>query len=163
MEPRELLTRPDLDRCAALIRESFATVAKEFGYTKENAPTFPAFITAEKLVSESAKGVRFFGFFDGPEQVGSVALEQAPEERGVFFLERLAVRPSTRHRGLGVRLMDFVFALARQWGGTLVKIAIVNENRVLKNWYIAYGFEETEMKTYPHLPFTVCFMEKSVD
>lgn len=162
METRVLATQEEFEQCARLIRDAFATVAAEFNYTKENASTFPAFITTEKLLSESAKGVRFFGFFDGPHQVGSVALEKAPEQENVFFLERLAVHPAARHRGLGVQLMDVAVDQARQQGGKTVKIAIVDENRVLKNWYTAYGFRETGIKTYPHLPFTVCFMEKTI-
>jgi len=162
LETRTLSTALEFELCARLIREAFTTVAAEFGYTSENASTFPAFITAEKLISEAARGVRFFGMFDGPDQVGSVALEKAPEQENVFFLERLAVHPAARHRGLGNKLMDLVFDKAREQGGTLVKIAIVDENRVLKNWYNAYGFRETGTKTYPHLPFTVCFMEKAV-
>ncbi len=160
---RELKTEAELDRCAQVIREAFSSVAAEFGYTPENASTFPAFITTEKLFEEAAKGVRFFGLFDGPNQPGCVALEKAPQEENVFFLERLAVHPAARHRGLGVGLMDFAFSQARDLGGKTVKIAIVDENRVLKNWYIAYGFRETGTKIYPHLPFTVCFLEKEVD
>jgi ribosomal protein S18 acetylase RimI-like enzyme len=163
LETRVLATEEEFEQCARLIRDAFATVAAEFNYTKENASTFPAFITAEKLISESARGVRFFGMFDGADQVGSVALEKAPELENVFFLERLAVHPAARHRGLGVKLMDFAFDLIKKRGGEKVKIAIVDENRQLKNWYIAYGFEETGTKTYPHLPFTVCLLEKKIN
>jgi diamine N-acetyltransferase len=163
MEIRPLSTIAELDQCARVIRMSFATVATAFGYTPENAPTFPAFITTEKLVSEHEKGVRFFGMFSGSDQVGSVALERAPQVDNEFFLERLAVLPSARQQGLGRQLIDFAIKLVRQKGGRLVKIAIVDENRVLKAWYGAYGFRETGTKTYPHLPFTVCFLEKQVE
>jgi N-acetylglutamate synthase-like GNAT family acetyltransferase len=162
MEFRELKTPAELDACAAVVRESFSTVAEQFRYTPQNAPTFPAFITGEKLLSEQVKAVRFFGAFEGTDQLGCVALEQAPQEKNVFFLERLAVLPRARHRGLGVQLMDYVFGLAKKQGGTKVKIAMVDENRQLKDWYTAYGFRETGTKQYPHLPFLVCFMEKPV-
>ena len=33
---------------------------------------------------------------------------------------------------------------------------------LLKNWYMSYGFRETGTKAFPHLPFTVCFMEKEI-
>ena len=43
--------RPNqLALCAQLIRESFRTVAEEFGFTSENAPRFTAFaVTQERL------------------------------------------------------------------------------------------------------------------
>jgi len=39
---------------------------------------------------------------------------------------------------------------------------IVNEQEVLKSWYKGLGFTEKETRSYPHLPFTVCFMEKEL-
>jgi hypothetical protein len=33
---------------------------------------------------------------------------------------------------------------------------------VLKQWYQRQGFIVTEIKRFPHLPFTVCLMEKTL-
>ena len=38
----------DIPECVKVIRESFATVAEEFGITVENAPKFTAFATTEE-------------------------------------------------------------------------------------------------------------------
>lgn len=38
----------DISECVKVIRESFATVANEFGFTVENAPRFTAFATTEE-------------------------------------------------------------------------------------------------------------------
>ncbi len=35
----------DIEECVKVIRESFGTVAEEFGFTQENAPRFTAFAT----------------------------------------------------------------------------------------------------------------------
>lgn len=43
-----------------------------------------------------------------------------------------------------------------------LSIGIINENKVLKQWYSSFGFNETGFKKFPHLPFTVCFMEKKI-
>jgi len=64
-----------LRRSVATVREAFAEVATEFGLTRENCPTNPAFITPERLESLHEKGVRFFGLYKGEEQIGFVALE----------------------------------------------------------------------------------------
>ena len=76
-------------------------------------------------------------------------------------MERLAVLPSYRHRGIGRALMDFAFEAVKKHGGKKVSIGIINENRVLKNWYMEYGFVETGTRVFRHLPFEVCFMEKA--
>ena len=59
--------------------------------------------------------------------------------------------------------MDFVFNYVKAQGAKKVSIGIVDENSVLKNWYKLYGFIETGLKQYEHLPFAVCFMEKLVE
>jgi ribosomal protein S18 acetylase RimI-like enzyme len=163
MEIRPIANDAELDACAAIIRAAFQTVADQFGYTPESTPTLPAYIKVERVKAEVEKGVRYFGLFNGERQVGSVALEQKAGDPSTFFLERLAVLPEARHHGLGVLLMDFAFARAREAGAKKVSIAIIDENRVLKAWYERYGFLETGKKTYPHLPFTVSFMEKDVN
>jgi hypothetical protein len=50
----------------------------------------------------------------------------------------------------------------KQANGVKVSIGIINENTILKKWYADYGFIETAIKEYSHLPFNVCLMEKSI-
>ncbi|AKB82767.1 acetyltransferase (GNAT) family protein [Methanosarcina barkeri 3] len=87
-----------------------------------------------------------------------MAIEKAKDE--VFYMERLAVHPDSRHKGYGRNLIDFVVEYAKQNGGKKVSIGIINENEKLKNWYKKYGFKETGLKKFEHMSFTVCFMEK---
>ena len=39
--------REDIPECVKIIKNSFMTVAEEFGFTVENAPRFTAFATTE--------------------------------------------------------------------------------------------------------------------
>lgn len=41
-------------------------------------------------------------------------------------------------------------------------IAIIEENTVLKDWYILNGFTPTGSKKFEHLPFTVGFLEINI-
>jgi len=43
------INQSDLIFAAEVIRESFATVAKEFNITEQNCPNYTGFITIEKL------------------------------------------------------------------------------------------------------------------
>jgi len=165
MNPMEDLIREiqddEIDATASIIRSSFMTVAKDFHIIQENCATNPAFITSEKLKESINKGIKFFGLFRCDIQIGCVALEKAQD--GVFYMERLAVVPEYRHKGYGKELNDFVFNYAGSQGGKKVSIGIINENIQLKNSYTKYGFTETLIRKYDHLPFTVCFMEKRID
>jgi ribosomal protein S18 acetylase RimI-like enzyme len=158
MEIRRIET--EFEECAQVIRTSFGTVAKEFGITRENTPTNPAFAGANSLLKMKEKGVQLFGVFEDGACIGFVAIEKASDD--VYYMERLAVLPEHRHNGTGRKLMDFVSDYVRKNNGKKVSIAIINDNRVLKDWYMKYGFVETGIKTFKHLPFDVCFMEIGV-
>jgi ribosomal protein S18 acetylase RimI-like enzyme len=149
-----------LQESLRVIHDSFITVANDLSLTPGNAPTNPAFLAFEKLKEAVSKGVLFFGLFANARQAGLVAVEQAGDT--TYYMERLAVLPEFRHQGFGVKLMDFVFEYVKNCGGHKVSIAVIDENQVLKQWYLKYGFRLTEVKRYPHLPFTVCFMEKLI-
>jgi ribosomal protein S18 acetylase RimI-like enzyme len=158
----QILEEADMHDCASCIRDSFLTVANEFGFTTENAPTNPAFITYERLKESFDKGMILYGLFVGDKIEGCIAIERSKEDER-FFIERLAVLPQKRHKGYGKILMDFAFDRISEKGGKIASIGIVDENKILKNWYMLYGFKETGIKKFDHLPFTVCFMEKPVD
>ena len=162
----EVLEEPLLAACVPVVRAAFQTVADDLGLTEQSAPTNPAFMTLERLREARGRGVRMFAALDGEgasaAPVGFVALERSRRGPGVLYLERLAVLPAHRHRGLGRALMDHAFAQARAAGAERISIGIVDEHAVLKRWYLAYGFVETGTRRFEHLPFTVCYMEKAV-
>jgi GNAT superfamily N-acetyltransferase len=156
---RRIASESEIEESAAVVRAAFAGIATEFGLTQTNCPSHPAFLTADALRAMRDRGSTMFGLFEGERQVGFVAVEKASE--AVHCVEKLAVLPEHRHAGYGRRLMEFASEHVRAAGGRTVSIGIVNENRVLKDWYLSLGFRETGAKRFPHLPFEVCFMEKS--
>jgi ribosomal protein S18 acetylase RimI-like enzyme len=157
----EITTDQQKKELVGVISESNATVARELNLTKENAPTNPAFITYEALEGSINKGLVMYGFYEDKKLVGCVGIED-PKKEDTFYIERLAVLPEYRHNGIGRSLMDFAFGKIKSYSGKTVSIGIIDENRVLKEWYIEYGFEETGTKKFDHLPFTVCFLQKEV-
>ncbi len=148
-----------LNNSVAVIRESFRTVAVEFKLTKENCPTHPSFVTAAQLTELKAKGQHFFGLFSGDRQAGFVAVQQVEK---TISMEKLAVLPAHRHRGYGLKLVQFVLDYGREHSGTRLSIGIIDEHTVLKNWYIGMGFRVTAIRKFGHLPFKVCLMERDI-
>jgi AhpD family alkylhydroperoxidase len=157
---REISSEEELIQSVQIIREAFATVAEDFNLNETNCPTNPAFTSIEKLREMKAKGLILYGLFINNHQTGFVAIEKA--DQSLFYMERLAVLPKFRHAGLGKKLIDFVFEYVKKERGAKLSIGIINENIILKKWYQEYGFSETALKKYPHLPFTVCIMEKNI-
>ena len=90
-----------------------------------------------------------------------MALEQAGPE--VCYLERLAVIPAQQRLGFGRALVDHVLDAARLLGARQVDIGIIAEHFELKEWYKKIGFVEQRKAHFPHLPFEVLFMSKTLD
>lgn len=159
IEIREI--QNELDECAEVIRESFATVADEFNLTEVNCPTHPSFMTAERLKDDLLRGVQIFGLFIDDWLVGTVMLDASSAD--IYFMERLAILPEHRCKGYGRMLIDHICTEVKKRGGQKISIAIIDEHNALKHWYEKYGFCVTHTKCFDHLPFTVCFMEKVLD
>jgi uncharacterized repeat protein (TIGR04076 family) len=154
------LTVDDLPEYAEVIRKSFATVADDFGWTQDAAPTFTAYITDEKLSAKYADGYYPIALYVDGVMAGFVSLTDV--SGGAYELNHLAVLPEWRHCGHGKNLMWFCKNKVRELGGNKITISIVEENTVLKNWYAAYGFVHTGTKKFDWQPFTAGFMELEV-
>jgi diamine N-acetyltransferase len=150
----------EIDKLVEVIKVSFITVANEFNITKNNTPTNPAFITSRDIKNLFKKGLIFLGLYLNNELIGCVAVEDTSSE--LYYIEKLAVLPEFRHKGYGKKLMNSAFEVVKKNGGTRISVGIINENKTIKKWYKILGFKETGLKNFPHLPFTVCFMEKEL-
>lgn len=161
----DILLRPvtadDLDACVALIRESFATVADEFGFTAENAPRFTAFATTrQRLAWQRQEGRPMFCAEAGGRIIGYYSLCAKPD--GTCELNNLCVAPDCRHRGLGETLLRHAFSEAQSRGHGVMTIGIVEENQRLRRWYAQFGFVHTGTQKFDFFPFTCGCMQKDL-
>ncbi len=156
------IDKKDIAECVKIIRESFQTVADEFGFTMENAPRFTAFATTEErlnwqLTRESRP---MYAYYDNGTIVGyySLLLQQNSE----CELNNLCVIPTYRHKGIGEELLQNAFKVAKEMGCSKINIGIVEENKVLRAWYETFGFIHTGTKKFDFFPFTCGYMEKDL-
>lgn len=147
----------ELGQAADLIRNGFGTVAEAFGLTAENCPTNGAFIKADRLVSAYEKGILMFGAFLDGIMIGFISLDKKNETQ--IELEKITILPEFRHLGYGKTLLAYAKNTAAGLGANKITIGIIEENAVLKSWYIKNGFISTGTTSFEHLPFTVGFME----
>lgn len=152
----------DITECVKIIRESFLTVANEFGFTEENAPRFTAFATTEeRLTWQIEKEHRpMYVYYDAGKIIGYYSL--AILENRECELNNLCVLPSYRHKGIGEQLVNHAFAVAGTLNCTKIHIGIVEENKVLRQWYEAMGFAHTGTKKFDFFPFTCGYMERNL-
>lgn len=145
---------------AKLLNDSFLTVAKEFGLTKENCPTNNAFISAEDLRSQSDDNREFYCLWENEMPYGFIAIEKSKREEETYYIEKVAVHPDHRHRKAGLLLMNFATDRIKNLGGKKISIGVIDTNTRLKEWYRQQGFIQTGVRVFEHLPFDVCYMEK---
>jgi len=151
------VNKNDLDECLEVIHQSFSTVAEQFGLTRENCPKHTSFIPIYFLETQMNWGWHMFALCSGEKIVGYMSLSK--EDDNTFELHNLAVLPELRHNGYGKMLLDYAKDKVKSLGGSKIKIGIIEESTVLKNWYIANGFVHTGTKKFDHLPFTSGYLE----
>ncbi|WP_238457802.1 GNAT family N-acetyltransferase [Desulforamulus ferrireducens] len=151
------LTVEHLPAYADVISKSFATVARDFGLTKENCPGHKSFITNDRLKSKFKDGYYPFGLCIGDKIIGFASLTAL--NNGTYEMNDVSVLPEYRRYGYGKMILDFCKAKVKSFGGSKIIIGIMEESTVLKDWYTANGFVHTETKKFEHLPFTVGYME----
>jgi ribosomal protein S18 acetylase RimI-like enzyme len=113
------------------------------------------------LTNSMDHGLIMYGYSDNNKIIGCVGIQDSKKDN-IFYIERLGVLPEHRHKNIGKKLLDFAFETIKNNNGEIASIGIMNENELLKNWYEKYGFRETGIKKFDHLPFTVCFMQKPI-
>lgn len=158
----QAVERKDIAGCVRVIRESFLTVAEEFGFTAENAPRFTAFATTEdRLLWHFQQEHRpMYALFDSGVLVGYYSL--FPQDNHRCELNNLCVLPAYRHKGFGKELLLHAFRTAAELDCDTMTIGIVEENRVLRKWYESFGFTHTGTRKFDFFPFTCGYMEKDL-
>lgn len=156
------IEKKDIVECTKVIKESFQTVADEFGFTVENAPRFTAFATTEKRLEWHLNGEHrpMYAFYDGDSIVGYYSL--LLQENHECELNNLCVLPIYRHKGIGEALLAHAFDVAKELNCTKMNIGIVEENKVLRSWYEDFGFIHVGVQKFDFFPFTCGYMEKSL-
>ena len=156
------ISEKDVAECVKVIRESFCTVAEEFGFTEENAPRFTAFATTKERLNWQLRGEHrpMYAFYDADNIVGYYSLMLKDNKE--CELNNLCVIPSHRHKKIGEKLLEHAFEMAKEFGCSKMNIGIVEENIVLRKWYEKFGFVHIGTQKFDFFPFTCGYMEKQL-
>lgn len=149
-------TSADVSLLSRLVRQSYRDVACRFKLTAANCPKHPSNCTDEWIENDFRRGVIYFILEHRGVPAGCVALERANAD--LCYLERLAVLPHERKKGLGSQLVEHIFRTARELGSKEISIGIIAAQKELEQWYRNFGFIKGETKKFSHLPFKATFM-----
>lgn len=151
----------EIEWCAAVIRKGFGTVARSFDLTIENCPTNGAFMKTERLKEDWEKGKDMYVLLSDNLIIGFMELEKKEDRR--VELQKLTVLLKYRHYGYGNRLIEYAKQRAKELDAEVMTIGIIEENTVLKDWYLKNGFLHNGTHVFEHLPFTVGFLSIKID
>ena len=156
------ITKENIPECVKVIRESFLTVAEEFGITSENAPRFTAFaVTEDRLYWHFDSEHRpMSAYFEDGKIVGYYSLFIVGD--GVCELNNLCTLPAYRHNKIGEKLLEDAFEQSKRLGCTKMQLSFVEENKRLRKWYENHGFIHTGTEKFDFFPFTCGYMEKNL-
>jgi len=143
---------------ADLIALAFRDVAERFGLDGRNCPSHPSLTTRDRVQRGFELGTQLLLAFDGTCLCGCVGVRRPVA--GVSTMEKLAVAPAFRRRGLGRILVRKAFSLAWERGATLVEIGIIAKQHELRIWYEAQGFRAVRNAHFETLPFEVLYLQK---
>ena len=149
--------RDDTLLLSEIIRNSYGTVAERFNLTPDNCPKHPSNCTDEWVAGDFTRGVIYYLLAERGVPAACAAMEIADES--TCYLERLAVLPDFRGRGMGRALVNHVFDQTSKSGRHTLSIGIIAGQHDLKSWYQNLGFTQTGTRQFDHLPFEVMFME----
>ncbi len=141
---------------SGIIRSAYLEVAERFDLNRENCPKHPSNCTDQWIQCDLDRGVTYYLLELAGKPVGCAALEMVND--ALCYLERVAVLPAYKRRGLGLKLVDHLLSKARQDGVKEIGIGIIAKQQELMSWYQRIGFEKGETKRFEHLPFEVMFM-----
>ena len=152
------IDQEDIGRCVKLIKESFMTVADEFGFTKENAPGFTAFATTiERLEQQYHEQRPMYVYVAGNQIIGYYSLHL--QENGACELNNLCVSPQYRHMKIGEKLFLHAIEQAKTYNCKVMHIEIVEENTKLRKWYESFGAKHIGTQQFDCFPFTCGYMK----
>lgn len=151
----------DIPICAKVIRKGFYTVANEFQLTVDNCKTNGAFIKSNKLFQEKLDGTQFFYLSYNMKKIGFMGIKQVGDK--IYEIQKITILPKYRHNGFGTILLNYAIKYAKELNAELVNVSIINENLILKQWYLNNGFKFLYTKKYDSLPFIVGYMSYKIE
>lgn len=154
--------KEDIRTCVEIIRQSFKTVADEFGFTPDNAARFTAFATTEDRLSWQMDNENRLMYIYEQDGIPCGYYSLLMQENEECELNNLSVLPEHRHLGIGKKLLDHAYESAKNAGCKVINIGIVEENAVLRKWYEQNGVVHIGTKKFDFFPFTCGYMKKVI-
>ena len=148
-----------------ILNKAFLAFAQEFNFTKENAPNHLAFIAPDNINVWLNNGFKMYGYKIGKEIIGCIGYSYIKEQE--YLIERLAVLPEHRNKGIGKELVKYIENEISKKNGNISELHVTDKNITLKKWYEKQGYKEIRIEDViipgiDNVPFKACVMRKEL-
>ncbi len=154
------LTQSQLIGYLSVIRQSFHTVAEAYGLPEESCVASGSFIKMDRLMQDFRRGVKLLGCLCDGTAAGYMQLESI--NPGSFILDKMAVLPEYRGRGIGAKMVEYATAYACKHGGLTLTISVFAIDKSLIDWYIRHGFVLKGTEVKKEISMEVAHLEKDL-
>jgi ribosomal protein S18 acetylase RimI-like enzyme len=152
------IVESELVECLEVIHKGYKTVADKFGLNDDNCPdSGGATLKYEKLLASYNKGKKMFAYFLDEKVVGFMEFHIVDND--TVKIGDIVVLPEYRNKGIGTELLNYSKKFCKNNGFTKLTLGMIDDNIMLKKWYIKNGFCESHTMKYPKAPFTTEYME----
>ena len=150
-----------LSECLTVIHAAYESVAEQFGITDENTPNRGhASLPIEELEMQFQRGRFMYGYSVQNRIVGFISFTKSSEHgKDCVKINDIVVLPEHQHNGIGTAMLDFAKDQALAFGIKKVTLGMIDDNTVLKEWYIKNGFNQFMAIQYDGAPFLAGYME----
>lgn len=139
------VSEKDLPELIAISRETFADTFGKDNSPEDMAKFLDENYNEDKLGGEMATPGSFFYFLKADGEVAGYlkldvdgAQNEEVDPNGLE-IERIYLRKSFQHRGLGKQLVEFAEEKGREWGKSVLWLGVWEHNENAKNFYASRG------------------------
>lgn len=139
------VSEKDMPELIAISRETFADTFGKDNSPEDMAKFLDESYNEDKLGGEMATPGSFFYFLKADGEVAGylkLNVDDAQSEEvdpNGLEIERIYLRKSFQHQGLGKKLFEFAEEKGREWGKSVLWLGVWEHNENAKNFYASRG------------------------
>lgn len=156
---KRIFNEDELKECLQIIHMAYKKRDEELGLN--NVSSFRhSYLSYEELKKLFDNGIEMFGYYLENKIVGFVSLDIRENK---VKIKDIVVLPEHQNKGIGRLMLDFVKDETIRNNKTKIILGMIYDNEKLRLWYENYGFNVTNIVTYPNSISRIGYMEYIIE
>jgi ribosomal protein S18 acetylase RimI-like enzyme len=144
--------------CYDLVIKAYKPVIETLEISKENSPSFTAFIDYPSFSMKVTRNTELYCLMDKDQILACGSLELMKD--GLGKIKFLATEVTLQDQGYGTRMLIFLENLARDRGCKGISLGALSENTTLIKWYEKRAYRTVKKSSLNKGSFHISMMKK---